>query len=86
MFENYRLRASVGENSTASDIEHWFDVENNDEVRVAWISDILDSMEQPAIATPARDIEDNECERDVNEVTAPPFSLTQLQAMFSPIQ
>ncbi len=55
-------------------------------VREASISDIAVDMEQPAIATPARDIEDNECEGEVNEVTAPPPSLAQLQAMFSPIQ
>ncbi len=68
------------------DVEQWFDVENNDDVREASISDIADDMEQLAIATPARDIEDNECEGEVDEVTAPPPSLAQLQAMFGPIQ
>ncbi len=50
------------------------------------ISDIADDMEQLAIATSARDIEGNECEGEVDEVTAPPPSLAQLQAMFGPIQ
>ncbi len=84
--ENDSLRASVDENVTASDVEQWFDVENNGYVREASISDIAVDMEQPAIATPARDIEDNECEGEVNEATAPPPSLAQLQAMFGPIQ
>ncbi len=44
------------------DVEQWFDVENNDDVRKESISDIADDMEQLAIATPARDIEGNECE------------------------
>ncbi len=61
-------------------------VENNDDVREASISDIADGMEQLAIATPARDIEDSECEGEVDEVTAPPPSLAQLQAMFGPVQ
>ncbi len=43
-------------------------------------------MEQSAIATPARDIEGNECEGEVDEVTATPPSLAQFQAMFSQIQ
>ncbi len=30
--------------------------------------------------------EDNECAGEINEVTAPPPPLAQLQAMFSPIQ
>ncbi len=79
--ENDTLRASVDENVTNSDVEQWFDVENNDDVREASISDIADYMEQLAIATPARDIEDNECEGEINEITAPPPSLAQLQAM-----
>ncbi len=71
---------------TASDVEQWFVVENNDDVREASFSDIADDMEQPAITTPARDIEDNECEAEVNEATAPPPSLAQLQTTFSPNQ
>ncbi len=50
--ENDSLRASVDENVTDSDVEQWFDVEKNDEVREASISDIADDMEQLAIATP----------------------------------
>ncbi len=38
-------------------LEQWFDVENNDDVREASISDIADDMEQLAIATPAREKE-----------------------------
>ncbi len=71
---------------TDRDVEQWFDVENNDDMLEASISDIADGMEQLAIAIPARDIEDNECEGEVNEVTGPPPSLAQLQSMFSHIQ
>ncbi len=34
------------------DVEQWFDVETNDDVREESISDIADDMEQLAIATP----------------------------------
>ncbi len=34
------------------DVEQWFDVENNDDVRDASISDIADDMEQLAIRNP----------------------------------
>ncbi len=84
--ESDSLCTSVDENATDSDVEQWFNLENNDDVWEASISDIADDMEQLVIANPARDIEDNECEGEVNEVTASHPSLTQSQSMFSPIQ
>ncbi len=69
---------------TASDVEQWFDVENDDDVRDAVVADIVDEMEKIATETPVQEAEENEVE--ANEVTASPPSLAQLYAMFHPIQ
>ncbi len=71
---------SVDEKVTASDVEQWLDVENDDDVRDVIVADIVDEMEKVKTETPAQAVEENEVE--VNEVTASPPSLPQLYAMF----
>ncbi len=40
--EDDSLRNSVDDKVTASDVEQWFDVENDDDVRDAVVADIVD--------------------------------------------
>ncbi len=66
--EEDSLRTSVDEKVTASDVEQWFDVENDGDVRDAIVSDIVSD-------------DWNSCTRgrressEVNEETASPLSL-----------
>ncbi len=76
--EDDSLRNSVDDKVTASDVEQWFDVENDDDVHDAVVADIVDEMENITIKTPAQEAEEN--------VTASPPSLAQLYAMFHPVQ
>ncbi len=41
----------VDDKVTASDVEQWFDVENDDDVRDAVVADIVDGMEKITIKT-----------------------------------
>ncbi len=50
--EDDSLRNSVDDKVTASDVEQWFDVENDDDVRDAVVADFDDEMEKITIKTP----------------------------------
>ncbi len=69
---------------TANDVEQWFDVENDGDVRDAIVSDIVCEMEKLTTETPAQEADENQVE--VNEETATPPSLAQLYALLRPIQ
>ncbi len=50
--EDDSLRNSVDGKVTASDVEQWFDIENDDDVRDAVVADIVDEIEKITIKTP----------------------------------
>ncbi len=78
------MDGACDEKVTASDVEQWFDVENDDDVHDAVVADIFDEMEKITTEIPAQEAEENEVE--ANEVKATLASLAQLYAMFRPIQ
>ncbi len=77
-------RTSVDEKVAASDVEQWFNVENDGNVRDAIVSDIFSEMEKLTTKTPAQEADENQVE--VNEETVSPPPLAHLYAMFRPIQ
>ncbi len=53
--EDDPLRTSVDEKVTASDVEQWFDVGNDDDVRDAVVADIVDEMDKVTTETTAQE-------------------------------
>ncbi len=80
------LGSTFDEKVTASDVDRWFEVENDDGVRAASISYIVDEIEDLTIETREKEAEENEAEDEGSEVTASPPSLQQVYAMFRSIQ
>ncbi len=69
----------------ASDVDRWFDIETDDGVRDALISDILDEIGEFTIEAREHEAEENGAQDECNEMTASPPSLQQFYAMFRPI-
>ncbi len=53
--EDHSLRTSVDVKVTASDVEQWFDVGNDDDVRDAVVADIVDEMDKVTTETTAQE-------------------------------
>ncbi len=84
--EGDNLRSRFDEMVTASDVDRWFDVESDDGLGDALISDSVDEIEELTIETREQEAEENEGEGEGIEVTASTPSLQQFYAMFHPIQ